>query len=37
MGGHTEDVHGAGADLHDEEHVQPLQEHSVDVEKVRGE
>jgi hypothetical protein len=37
VAGDAEHVHGAGADLHDHEHVQPSQEHGVNVEKVRGE
>jgi hypothetical protein len=36
VGGHLEDVHGAGFDLHDEQGVQALQADGVDGEEVRG-
>ena len=32
--GNTQDVHAAGLDLHDEEDVQPLEEHGVNVQEV---
>jgi len=34
--GHPEDVHPAGGDLHDEQHVDPAQRHRVEVEEVTG-
>ncbi|WP_236076527.1 hypothetical protein [Streptomyces coffeae] len=37
MSGDAEDVHGAGADLHDEQGVQAVQGEGVDVEQVGGE
>jgi hypothetical protein len=37
VGGDPEDVHGAGADLHDHEGVQPGQRGGVHVEEVGGE
>ncbi|GGS69029.1 hypothetical protein GCM10010156_29980 [Planobispora rosea] len=36
VGGHTEDVHAPGGDFHDEQHMQALQEHRVDVEEIDG-
>jgi hypothetical protein len=37
VGGDAQDVHGAGAHLHDEQCVEPLQCHGADVEQIRGE
>ncbi|GAA1933850.1 hypothetical protein GCM10009753_79060 [Streptantibioticus ferralitis] len=37
MGGDAEDVDGAGADLHDEQGVQPLLADGIYVKEVRGE
>ncbi len=34
--GHAEDVHVPGGRLHDEQHVQALEEHGVDVEEIAG-
>jgi hypothetical protein len=36
MGGHTQDVHAPGHDLHDEQHVQTLEEDRADMEEVAG-
>jgi hypothetical protein len=37
MRGHPENVHGAGADLHHEQHIEPAQVDRVEVEEVGGE
>jgi hypothetical protein len=34
MGSHAQDVHGTGLDLHHEQHVQPVEQHGVDVQEV---
>ena len=36
MGGHAQDVHAPGHDLHDEQHVQTLEKDRVDMEEVAG-
>lgn len=36
MGGHTQNMHPAGTDLHHEQHIQPTRKDRVDVEEIAG-
>jgi hypothetical protein len=36
MGGHAQDVHGPGLDVHHEQDIKALEQHGVDVQEVTG-